>query len=107
MTLKESIMGDHVNTKKDTSKHHKAGFSESRDVRVERARRTSFKSYVHDLEEELLELELTSKDFVVERYDEEVNEWFSVETFITEEEADFHCYKMNDEEAGQYRVSPA
>jgi len=51
-------MGDHVNTKKDTSKHHKRGFAESRDIRIERARRVTFKKYVEQLEEELLDEEL-------------------------------------------------
>lgn len=100
-------MGDHVNTKKDTSKHHKAGFSEGRDVRLERARRTSFKTYVQNLEEELLEDELTAEEFVVERFDADADDWLWVESFITEEEADFACYKMNDEESGQFRVSNA
>ncbi len=107
MTLEESIMGDHVNTKKDTTKHHKAGFSEGRDVRLERARRTSFKTYVQNLEEELLEQELTSNDYVVERYDADADEWLVVESFITEEEADYDCYKRTEEGEGQFRVSEA
>lgn len=55
-------MGDHVNTKKDTSKHHKRGFVESRDIRIERARRVTFKKYVEQLEEDLLEEELEFTD---------------------------------------------
>ena len=55
---KVTRMGDHVNTKKDTSKHHKRGFAESRDIRIERARRVTFKKYVEELEEELLNDEL-------------------------------------------------
>lgn len=100
-------MGDHVNTKKDTTKHHKAGFSEGRDVRLERARRTSFKTYVQNLEEDLLEQEMTTKDFVVERYNAEADEWLAVESFITEEEADYACYKLTDDGEGQFRVSEA
>lgn len=100
-------MGEHIDTKKDTSKHHKAGFSEGRDVRLERARRTSFKSYVQSLEEELNEQELTSNDFVVERYDNEANEWITVESFITEEEADFACYELSNDSECQFRVSEA
>lgn len=62
-------MGDHVNTKKNTLKRHKAGFSESRDIRVERARRVTFKNYIQELEEDLLEQELqddTDLDSLVE-----------------------------------------
>jgi hypothetical protein len=59
-------MGDHVNTKKDTSKHHKRGFAESQDVRLQRARRVSFKKYIEELEEELLDEELDSDDSVEE-----------------------------------------
>jgi hypothetical protein len=55
-------MGDHVNTKKDTTKHHKRGFAESQDVRLQRARRVSFKKYIEELEEELLDEELDSDD---------------------------------------------
>ena len=100
-------MGEHIDTKKDTSKHHKAGFSEGRDIRLERARRTSFKSYVQTLEEELIDQELEANDFVVERYDADANDWFVVESFITEEEADFACYQMTEDSEGQFRVSQA
>lgn len=51
-------MGDHVNTKKDTKKHHKRGFAESADINLQRARRVTFKHYVQQLEEDLLEQEL-------------------------------------------------
>ena len=100
-------MGEHIDTKKDTSKHHKAGFSEGRDVRLERARRTSFKSYVQTLEEELNEQELASNDFVVERYDAEADVWIAVESFITEEAADYECYKLSEDSDDQFRVSEA
>ena len=55
-------MGDHVNTKKDTKKHHKRGFAESADIRLQRARRVTFKKYVEELEEELLNYELENED---------------------------------------------
>ncbi len=48
-------MGDHVNTKKDTAKRHKRGFAESRYIVNERARRVTFKKYVEQLEQDLLE----------------------------------------------------
>jgi hypothetical protein len=51
-----------VNTKKDTTKHHKRGFAESADVRLQRARRVSFKKYIEELEEELLDEELNNDD---------------------------------------------
>lgn len=100
-------MGEHVNTKKDTSKHHKAGFSEGRDVRLERARRTSFKSYVQNLEEGLLEEEMATNDFVLERFDAEAGGWLAVESFITEDEADYAEYKLHEETGARYRVSKA
>jgi hypothetical protein len=53
-------MGDHVNTKRDTKKHHKRGFTE--DVATQRHRRIGFKQYMQELEEELLEQELDSQD---------------------------------------------
>lgn len=59
-------MGDHVNTKKDPSKHHKRGFAESRDIRIERARRVTFKKYVEQLEEDLLDYELNEIDDSIE-----------------------------------------
>lgn len=98
-------MGEHIDTKKDTTKHHKAGFSEGRDVRLERARRTSFKSYVQNLEEELNEQELAMNDFVVERYNVEADEWFVIESFISEEAADYECYKLSEDSGDQFRVS--
>lgn len=83
-------MGEHVNTKKDTKKHHKAGFSESRDVRVERARRVSFKSYMQNLEDELLEQELSETEWVIEHGfpDGDEMNWVEVGMFKTEEEAE-------------------
>jgi len=51
-------MGDHLkNNRKDGSKHHKRGYSESVDLMNQRARRVSFKKYVEQLEEELLDAE--------------------------------------------------
>ena len=54
-------MGEHLNTKKDGTKRHKRGFSEGVDIAVQRRRRASFKSYLLDLEEELLEQELQAE----------------------------------------------
>ena len=51
-------MGDHIFKKKDPTKHHKPGFSEGQDTDLQRKRRVSFKTYVKQLEEELLDLEL-------------------------------------------------
>ena len=55
-------MGDHVNTKRDTKKHHKRGFSEGQDIATQRHRRIGFKQYMKELEEELLEQELDYTD---------------------------------------------
>jgi hypothetical protein len=51
-------MGDHIFKKKDPTKHHKLGFSEGQDIDLQRKRRVSFKTYVKQLEEELLSLEI-------------------------------------------------
>lgn len=51
-------MGEHVNTKKNPTKRHKRGFSESQDIAIQRQRRVTFKHYMQELEEELLEQEL-------------------------------------------------
>lgn len=51
-------MGDHVNTKRNTAKRHKRGFNEGQDIAIQRQRRVSFKHYLNELEEELLEQEL-------------------------------------------------
>jgi hypothetical protein len=53
-------MGNHVNTKKNPNKRHKRGFREGE--QLERMQRVSFKNYVQQLEEELLEQELESFD---------------------------------------------
>lgn len=55
-------MGDHINTKKNTSKRHKRGYNESQDIAIQRQRRVSFKNYLYELEEDLLEQEL-EEDF--------------------------------------------
>ena len=55
-------MGEHINTKKDTAKRHKRGFSEGQDIEIQRRRRASFKSYLKELEDDLLEQELESDD---------------------------------------------
>lgn len=51
-------MGEHVNTKKDPLKRHKRGFSEGQDIATKRKQRVTFKHYMQELEEELLEQEL-------------------------------------------------
>lgn len=53
-------MGNHVNTKKNPNKRHKRGFREGENL--ERMQRVSFKNYVKQLEEELLEEELNAID---------------------------------------------
>lgn len=50
-------MGTHLNRTKDGSKRHKRGFSESRDIPIERRQRISFKKFVAELEERLIELD--------------------------------------------------
>lgn len=51
-------MGEHIGQKRDSKKRHKSGYNEGRDFKIERARRVTFKNYIQDLEEELLEQEL-------------------------------------------------
>lgn len=51
-------MGDHLFHKKDPQKRHKYGYSEGQDIGNQRLQRVSFKSYVKQLEEDLLEDEL-------------------------------------------------
>lgn len=52
-------MGDHhINTKRDTKKHHKRGYNENQDIKSKRQERVSFKNYLQELEEELLEQEM-------------------------------------------------
>ena len=53
-----NIMGDHLFHKKDPQKRHKYGYSEGQDIGNRRAQRVSFKTYVKQLEEDLLEIEL-------------------------------------------------
>ena len=57
-------MGDHVNTKRDSKKHHKRGFTE--DVATQRHRRIGFKQYMKELEDELLEQELEDTDDILD-----------------------------------------
>jgi hypothetical protein len=58
----EIEMGDHINKKRDRSKHHKRGFNESQDIQSARRDRVSFKNYLQELEEELLELDMIQED---------------------------------------------
>jgi hypothetical protein len=94
-------MGDHINTKKDPNKHSKPVFGEGRDVPVERKRRASFKHYLQNLEDDLMEQEMNSEEFYV-MLDDEI-----IDTFITEEEADFEAYKLNEEDGPGYFVQKA
>lgn len=64
-------MGNHLNTKRDPSKHHKRGYAESQDIATQRQRRVSFKHYIQELEESLLEQEFEEIDDPLED-DEEV-----------------------------------
>lgn len=50
-------MGDHLFHKKDPQKRHKYGYSEGQDIGNRRAQRVSFKTYVKQLEEDLLDIE--------------------------------------------------
>lgn len=48
-------MGTHLTRNKDTSKRHKRGYTDSRDITTERLQRISFKRFVAEMEERLLE----------------------------------------------------
>lgn len=93
-------MGDHVNTKKNTAKRHKAGFSEGQDIAVQRRNRVSFKSYLNDLEDDLLEQELSSTEWVVVRCTKDFDDrWeHEVETFADEDEANEYAKKCREDE---------
>lgn len=82
-------MGEHINTKHNGTKRHKKGFNESQDVRAQRAARVSFKTYMQNLEDDLLEQEMFESDWVVERGTRVGDEymWTEVDTFPTEDEA--------------------
>ena len=56
-------MGDHVNTKKDVNKRHKRGFSEGLDIQSQRKRRVTFKTYMKELEENLMDSDLDDSEF--------------------------------------------
>ena len=55
-TVRKS-MGEHIDTRKGKQKRKK-GFNESVDPMVARARRVTFKNYLREQEEELLEADL-------------------------------------------------
>ena len=105
-------MGEHVNTKKDTQKHHKRGFAEGQDIRLQRARRVTFKNYIQQLEDDLLEQELEedAEEWVVERgvKDHGDTVWVLLETFTNEQDAE-DCadeYRDNEPAGGdEYRIS--
>ena len=48
-------MGTHRTRNKDTSKRHKRGYNDLRDITTERLQRISFKRFVTEMEERLLE----------------------------------------------------
>lgn len=101
-------MGDHLNTKKDPSKHHARGFSEAQDLRLARARRVTFKQYVHQLEDDLLDEQQDVEEWIVERgvrdYDDTI--WHEAGTYPSEEEADAAADELRDADAfgDEYRV---
>jgi hypothetical protein len=105
-------MGDHVNTKKSTAKHHKRGFAESSDIDLQRANRVTFKHYIQQLEDDLLESELLEEEWVVERgvRDGDETMWIEVDSFKSEQEAQ-ECaddYEKNELGRGdQYRIRQA
>lgn len=100
-------MGDHINTKKDTTKHHKAGFTEGRDLHVERARRVTFKSYLNHLEESIMADDSIGDDeWLVEKFID--NEWVKVESHLTEDDArEAADILANVSEDESFRVSQA
>jgi hypothetical protein len=101
-------MGDHLNTKKDPSKHHARGFSEAQDLRLARARRVTFKQYVHQLEDDLLDEQQDAEEWIVECGSTEGDEtiWHEAGTYISEEEADTAADELRDADAlgNEYRV---
>lgn len=48
-------MGTHLTRNKDTSKRHKRGYTDSRDITTERLQRISFKRFVTEMKERLLQ----------------------------------------------------
>lgn len=104
-------MGEHLNTKKNTTKRHKAGFSEGRDIRVERGRRVTFKNFIQNLEDDLLEQELEAEEWILERgitIGDETT-WHELGRFASETDAD---EELQHEEASagkneQYRIRRA
>jgi len=102
-------VGEHINTKHNGLKRHKKGFNESADVHAQRAARVSFKTYMQNLEDELLEQELTDKEYVLERGTTVGEEtiWTEIETFPTEDEAEdvLEKYEESELHAGeQFRI---
>ena len=83
-------MGEHINTKHNRTKRHKKGFNESQDIRAQRAARVSFKTYMQNLEDDLLEQEMSETEYIVEHgipNGDELN-WVEVGIFSTEDEAE-------------------
>lgn len=63
-------MGDHIFNKKDPNKHHKKVFGENQDIGAKRRQKVSFKAYMQQIEEELLEDELEAAKEEIEDQDE-------------------------------------
>lgn len=92
-------MGEHINTKKDPLKHHAKGFSDGQDVKLQRRLKASFKTYINQLEEDLLEQEMTSEEWLVEelvQY-EDTSYWSTVTTCLSESEAKDCVFSIQDD----------
>lgn len=55
-------MGEHIDNRKNSVKRHKKGFRENIDPALARQRRVTFKNYLRDVKEELLESDLEDAD---------------------------------------------
>jgi hypothetical protein len=102
-------VGEHIDTKHNGLKRHKKGFNEGQDVRAQRAARVSFKSYMKNLEDELLEQELNESEWVLEQgvRDGDETNWVEIDTFKTEAEAEAElekCYENNLHNEDSFRI---
>ena len=103
-------MGEHINTKKDPSKHSKPIYGEGRDLAVERKRRASFKSYLQGLEENLAELETEAEEWVIKKivWEGDDAEEHEIATFATRDEAEDEAEVLNEQdETATYVVERA
>jgi hypothetical protein len=100
-------MGEHLNTKKDPSKHHKRGFSEGVDVVTQRKSKASFKNYLQDLEDDLMNEELAAnEEWIIEKLVE--GEWVRADDFSSPsvDHAEYHMVMMAGiDDIDQYRVT--